>query len=842
MQGTVVHSLDSHQYFACTLERILTLDALGAPEPDAYLKTYTQRHADLLTCLTNSRDERLTYDLRLIARPDLARVSRGRLTLALLCRMDQTSVAEADQYAHSLHHLLRALFEEYVFDLAAAEQIPALLEPFPFTHAVVVRRRAGLERLDTLKIRPAARPLGFNTQPTSAAAAPPPQNVIFHLFPFLPTWSAFTALIKLLLLEPHPVAISCRLRPTTLTPAEEAFIEEQIARCECATQAGLSNLPDDLSALQPTLREQAQMYQRYQARLLFGLKDNAGLMTLSLASPSPIAVPLADTLGALVTQPAGGTQGGNDDLLHRYLAGGYELSDCSGDQTVIDAFRRLDMVTSPRTDVPREAERLPALFDAVEAAAAFRFPPATHEIPPGLEVQFWRTRPAPRNVLEEGCLIGVSADQGATQSIRIGREDRRRHVYLVGQTGTGKTTLLKTMILDDMRAGAGLCVIDPHGDLFHELLAQVPAQRADEVVVLDPTETSCPVGLNMLEFKTESQRHFLVQEFVGIITRLMEDEYGAAAGEMMGTMFFQHMRMNLLLAMSNPPDPGTLLEFYTIFQQKDYWRRWLPVQLPDPVLERWVKHVLPQTDYTRPGSDGGSMGSYVSSKFEGFVFDPMLRRIFGQKHSTVNLREVMDSGKILLVNLAKGELTETNSRFLGMVLLAKLQAAAMGRTQIPQDQRRDFAVYVDEFQSIATQNFITLLSEARKFGLNLVLANQFVSQIKDTRITDAIFGNVGTLVSFRLGQADAEVVEKKLFPVFTRFDLVNLPNWHAYITTLINGEAVQPFNIETMVDRTPVDPARAEAVCARSRTAYGRPVKDVDAAIAESLRGPEDDE
>jgi hypothetical protein len=231
------------------------------------------------------------------------------------------------------------------------------------------------------------------------------------------------------------------------------------------------------------------------------------------------------------------------------------------------------------------------------------------------------------------------------------------------------------------------------------------------------------------------------------------------------------------------------------------------------------------------------MGGYVASKFDGFVFDPRLRNIFGQKRSTIDLRTVMDQGKILLVNLAKGELTESNARFLGMVLLAKLMAAAMSRVSVPERERRDFHLYVDEFQSLATQSFVTLLSEARKFGVSLVLANQYLTQVKDPRITEAIFGNVGTLVAFRLGQADAEVMERELSPVVTRGEFVSLPNWHAYMKTLVRGQTVRPFTVETLTDDEAVNEARARQVRSWSRRTYGRPRRQVEAEIARSVGG-----
>jgi len=410
-------------------------------------------------------------------------------------------------------------------------------------------------------------------------------------------------------------------------------------------------------------------------------------------------------------------------------------------------------------------------------------------------------------------------------------------MYVVGQTGTGKTTLLKTMILDDLEAGKGLCVVDPHGDLFKEILGAIPEHRMQDVVVLDPTDREHPVGLNLLEAATEEERYFVVQEFAAIVMRLLVDEFGWEARTMVGPAFFQHMRMNMLLAMSNSDDPGTLVEFCAIFELPNYWRRWMPLRTSDPQLERWVANVLPNQNYlaSPPGEMG--MGSYVVSRFHSYVFDPMLRSIFGQKRTTIDFREAMDSGKVVVVNLAKGELSEQNSRFLGMVLMAKIQAAAVSRVHLPAAQRRDFFLYVDEFQSIATESFVTMLSEARKFGLGLVLANQFVHQLRDPRIIDAIFGNVGTLVCFRLGQQDAEIMEREMYPVFTRSDLINLPNWQAYVSTLVNGQSAPPFTVETMLPRTAPDEKRARRVRELCRRRYGRPRREVEREIARSLQG-----
>lgn len=268
--------------------------------------------------------------------------------------------------------------------------------------------------------------------------------------------------------------------------------------------------------------------------------------------------------------------------------------------------------------------------------------------------------------------------------------------------------------------------------------------------------------------------------------------------------------------------------------------RWLPLAIEDTQLRFWAEHVLARTDYQKPSSDGPSLGSYISSKFDPFVFDPMLRLLFAQKRSTIRFDQVMDGRKILLVNLAKGLLTETNARFLGMVLLAKLQATVMARARKRKEERRPFYIYVDEFQSLATSSFVGLLSEARKYGVGMVLANQFLTQMEDQRIVNSILGNAGTLICFRLGQPDAKAMEPRLSPTFSASDLQNLPNFHACVATLARGETLRPFSMRTLyhgVDNPDADRVRREVV-GRSRAKYGRPRVEVEKELAASLASP----
>ena len=492
---------------------------------------------------------------------------------------------------------------------------------------------------------------------------------------------------------------------------------------------------------------------------------------------------------------------------------------------------------------PEPLRRLRQLVDAGEAAAAFRFPFATLDGLMGIEVLAARSRPIPRELADLATAseparlrVGENVALGQRQPVFLSDRDRRQHTYVVGQTGTGKTTLLRTMILNDIAAGRGLAVIDPHGDLYQELLAHIPRERWDDVVLLDPTDVEYPVGFNLLDCKDDDARHFVVREMRSIMEKLMADQYGPGAREWAGPRFFLHMQMNMLLAMSDPENPGTLLEFHEIFQHREFWKRWLPVRWQDSVLERWVTSNLPNVNYTQT-HDSCTLGEWVSAKFDDFVFDPKLRMIFGQKRSSIDLGRIMDEGKILLVNLSKGVLAESNARFFGMVLMAKIQAAAMQRVRLPVAERRMFYLYVDEFQSIATENFIGMLSEARKFGLGLVLANQFFTQVNDRRIMQSIVGNVGTTVCFRVGREDAEGLEPVFLPAFDRHDLANLPNWSACVKTTVGGQIASPFTLRTLPLPTAEKSASAAEIIARSRARYARPRAEVAEEIRQSL-GP----
>ncbi len=781
-----------------------------------------------------------TLAVRYLSTPRPGAVGAGRIDVVLLAkqRIDRAELAETEglTFFNEIRALLAGSMPDHEWQVVADEtEFLRLWEPFPWnaTHVAEIRRREDRVRLETVRPRP------FLGRGRPVEIARDNGDGVYLVYPFIPRFSSLGRVLRMLLMHHQPLFWQVSLTPVWLTLSEEEALEAEIAKCEAYLgEAGNASAPP----------YQAQTVQQIRARAivqglvaqLVRLQDAPFLLQMSVASPTPLPRTLLETLGVEATGPVSGSlehPGGGYDVL---IAGGSAAL-----SSARDAACWLEPVFWGDSLAPPPLQRARFLVDAIEAAGVFCLPVAAGDGLPGIDVRAARSRHLPREVAalsqgpgaESHLLLGTNPYLGLPQPVRLSDRDRRHHMYLVGQTGTGKTTLLKQMALDDMAAGRGLAVIDPHGDLFEDLLGSVPPERRGDVVVLDPTDMEFPVGLNVLECRDEDSRYAMAREMRAVMERLMEDQYKHQAAEFAGPVFYQHMQMNLLLAMSDPDDPGTLLEFYQIFQVKDYWRRWLPLEWGDAKLKRWTT-LLRETDYTKRGSaDSATLGEYLSTKFEDFVFDPRLRLLFGQKRSTFDIQDLMNNGKILLVNLAKGKLTEANSRFLGMVLMAMIQSAAMARVHIPAEKRRPFYLYVDEFQSVATENFVLMLSEARKFGLGLVLANQFLSQIKDPRITESIFGNVGTLVAFRVSNADAEMLEVQFAPYFDRYDLTNLSNWSACVKTQVSGQVVAPFSLRTRAPDVAPDAAIADQVRAAAQVKSGRPRSEVEAEIEASLMG-----
>lgn len=818
-----------------------------------------------------------TFALRYVTRPDPADPAAAGVDVVLLAKVQAMNPADAQARAVELVAevlpLLRGALPEHEWEVVAdPAAFDAVWAPFDWdtAHVAEIRRREDRIPRGGAPLPPYRLPAGRapaeederKVEDEDAGAEAATRDAAYVVYPFAPRASTLPRLLRILLLHRSPVVWQVALKPTRLSEPERAALAAQVAACDAgpfADGGAYGAAPDAVGHRRAAAASGVLM--EHLARLA----DAPFLLNVTVASPAPLPRTLLEAVGAEVTAPVG--ESADPYVLPAMDRGGHDLALPRGADERAAArgnARRLAFASWGPTAAPAGLRRLRHLVGAPEAAGAFRVPIAGDEGMPGMTVRRARTRPAPRELAllaraaPAGTLtpMGTSLRNGRGRPVCLAETDRRQHVYVVGQTGTGKTTLLRTMVQADMAAGRGVAVIDPHGDLFADLLASVPPHRVEDVVALDPTDVEFPVGLNLLECRNgdegavpEQERHFVVREMRAIMERLIEDQYPGHIGEFAGPVFFQHMQMNMLLAMSNPEDPGTLLEFHEILQSKDYWKRWLPLKWSDARLKRWVEMTLPGMDYTRRSSENSAMGEWVSAKFEDFILDPRLRLMFGQKRSTIDLRRVMDEGKILLVNLAKGQLTEANARFLGMVLMAKVQAAAMSRVNTPPEKRRPFYLYVDEFQSLATDNFVLLLSEGRKFGLGVVLANQFVSQLsgghRHGRITDAIFGNVGTIAALRTGRTDAHALEPYFAPAFGADDLANLPNWQACVRTTAAGQVVPPFTLHVSPPGGADggrDEGTARRVRERSRARYGRPRAEVEREIARSLEGPAKDE
>lgn len=466
------------------------------------------------------------------------------------------------------------------------------------------------------------------------------------------------------------------------------------------------------------------------------------------------------------------------------------------------------------------------ILNAVELATIFHFPEQKSIPTSQLERQGSKQVDAPRNMPDEGLLLGYNVFRGVKKPIRLSRVDRARHMYSVGQTGTGKSTFLENLALQDMLSGGGFAFVDPHGDTAEKLLSMVPKERTEDIIYFSPADVEYPMGLNLFEFETPDEKDFLIQEVLNMLYKLYDPQHQGIMGPR-----YEHLFRNAALTIMADPAGGTFVDIPKLFRDPAFVKQKLVHVKDQNVLEFWQKE-MPQSQRS---NEFGEVVSWFVSKFGAFLSNEMMRNIIGQTKSAFKLREVMDDGKILIVNLSKGRLGLLNSQLLGMIFVMKFQAAAMSRANIPESQRKDFALYVDEFQNFSTDSFATILSEARKYHLSLIVANQFTTQLTE-EIRDAVFGNTGTIVAFRVGQdEDAEALAKRMRPAFEPGDLLRMPNYNAGVRMLINGVPTQPFSMATLPPLGDPNPKLSGALKQLSAAKYGRPKALVEKEIFERL-------
>ena len=421
--------------------------------------------------------------------------------------------------------------------------------------------------------------------------------------------------------------------------------------------------------------------------------------------------------------------------------------------------------------------------------------------------------PAPAQIATSGLYIGKSAYRGVERQVYIQDDDRRRHMYIIGKTGTGKTELLKDLIMQDIKEGRGLCFMDPHGDAIEDILRMIPPERAEDVIYFDPADEERPIGLNLLEAVSEQQMHFVSSAIINLMYKLYDPYKTGIIGPR-----FEHSVRNAMLTAYEVPG-ATFVEVVRILTDPAFVQELIP-KLKDPMIRRyWTDQIAQTAEFHK-----SEVLDYIVSKFGRFVTNKLIRNIIGQSTSTLNLREVMDNRKILLINLSKGRLGEENSSFLGLILIPRILMAALSRADVPEEQRTDFYMYVDEFQNFATPDFAQILSEARKFRLSLCVANQFIGQM-DEEVKNAVFGNVGTLMAFRVGVTDANYLAREFQPVFDEDDLLNIERFNVYMKTIVNNEPVPPFSVDLTRDMVQVNASKndrvAQIIKEMSRLKYG---------------------
>lgn len=476
-----------------------------------------------------------------------------------------------------------------------------------------------------------------------------------------------------------------------------------------------------------------------------------------------------------------------------------------------------------------------SILNSVELASIYHLPEQSAIPTSSVERQLVKQVDGPAKLATEGLFLGTNEYRGNKKPIYLQEKDRRRHMYVIGQTGMGKSVFLENLAFQDMCDGRGFAFIDPHGDAVEAILKRVPEERIDDVIYFDPADIEHPVGMNMFEYTTEDQKDFIVQEGISMLQSLFDPQNQGFFGPR-----GQHMFRNAALLLMSDPAGATFIDIPQCFTDPEFVKQKLKYVTDKAVYDYWTK----EFPASQKSNDAGEVITWFSSKWGPFIANTIMRNTLGQVKSGFNIREIMDTKKIFLVNLSKGRLGDINANLLGMIFVMKFQQAAMSRQDIPEDQRQDFCLYVDEFQNFATDSFESILSEARKYRLNLIVANQFMTQLTE-KIREALLGNVGTIVCGRIGVTDAELMVKAFTPTFTAEDLTKTPNFAAVTKVMMFDMPSAPFTINLPPPMGEANDELMKTLKVYSATRFGKTRSEVEKEIesrwsaAEKAKGSE---
>lgn len=745
-----------------------------------------------------------SFEIRISVVPDLLHKAQGNIDMSILTRCIGESEENVREKAAAsflvIFPILVTCLPEADLKLVKTDaELEHYCKPFEIKHATAVIRRIQDISLVSIVMTNNVGFLGTENKQTGKQ-----EVVLRHLAPWVPSFDDWGRLLEILTGQMEPTMLLVRLRSRIDISKERERLSNIVELCE-ASLAGV-----EINEF--AIRKTASMFEEQSVSRLESLNHPCFDVATLILSGRRVPATLAAAFGTAIS---GRRMGGEEPA---WLQGGHETLIIEDDFMAADYF--------PET----------APFSIGEAACAFRLPsPPSRDIP-GLTVQRFRANlamlPPELDESPQSIKLFLNEFQGMSQPVHIDPDDRMRHCYIMGQTGTGKTSLMENMIAQDIRAGRGLAVVDPHGDMIDNLLNRIPRDRTADVIVFDLLDRERPIGFNLLQWRSIAERDLIIDS----LYQHMDHMYDLR--QTGGPMWESYFRGMLKLLMGDAPRPGftpTILEFKRCFTDRNF-RHWLL----ESVSDQQVKDFVAEAEDAGGEAALANMAPYVSSKWSRFINDVALQRIIGQEETSFDFDNIMSEGKIFLVKLAKGRFGPEVSALLATMLVSRFQASAMKRGEMPMSERRDFFMYVDEATNLPSQNVTQLLSEARKYRLGLVLATQYCSQLGNVSgagddLLAAVFGNVGSLITFRTGSQDADLLAKGFAPYFNSLDIMSLPNYYGYARMNLNNQAMTPFSFRTELETTTVDQGLASRIRSFSRHKYGQDCNIVDATIYRRL-------